>query len=94
MLKFLTQSGLLLSISTLIYAQDEFQVPVDGSLDANSRLQEIRTLGVRVRGHVKEENYEGWFTLRKQEKRFVSRIEVCVFLNKISIIIDKCLISG
>ena len=45
MLKFLTQSGLLLSISTLIYAQDEFQVPVDGSLDANSRLQEIRTLG-------------------------------------------------
>ena len=45
MLKFLTQSGLLLSISTLIYAQDEFQAPVDGSLDANSRLQEIRALG-------------------------------------------------
>ena len=45
MLKFLTQSGLLLSISTLIYAQDEFQAPVDGSLDASSRLQEIRALG-------------------------------------------------
>jgi len=44
MLKILTQSALLLSISMLINAQDELQTPVDGSLDASRRLQEIRTL--------------------------------------------------
>ncbi|MDD9888967.1 MAG: hypothetical protein OXU66_12465 [Gammaproteobacteria bacterium] len=44
MRKTVIQSVLLLCISTLAFAQDELQAGVDGSLDARSRLEEIRYL--------------------------------------------------
>ncbi|NKB32414.1 MAG: hypothetical protein GKR91_04885 [Pseudomonadales bacterium] len=44
MLKLFIHSLLLLSISSVVFAQDELQTAVDGSLNANNRLQEIRAL--------------------------------------------------